>query len=62
MPSWGQAVYPSWRPSLTKDCKQDRSVLGVIWQTQSIMVQTRDELTFQVFAINAFPCSFLAKP
>jgi len=25
--SWGQAVYPSWWPGLTKEYKQDRSVL-----------------------------------
>jgi len=27
MPSWGQAIYPLWWPSLTKDCTQNSSVL-----------------------------------
>jgi len=34
---WGQAVYPTWWPILTKDQKdiqteQTASVLGVVWQ------------------------------
>jgi len=43
MPSWDQEVYLLWWPSLTKDCKQDRSVLEW-YDRQSIMVHTREEL------------------
>jgi len=39
----GQAVYPWWWPSLIKDYKQDQFVLGVVWQTQSILCSIREK-------------------
>jgi len=40
MPSWGQVVYtPLWPDNLTKTA--NRICIGVVWQTQNIMVHAR---------------------
>jgi len=47
-PTWGQAVYPLWWPSLTKDMQTEQLCVGVVWQTQSIvqyLVQTKKKIS-----------------
>jgi len=49
---WDQAVYSSWWPSLTKDMQTEPFCVGVVWQTQSIMVHTgENEIKFSLRAV-----------
>jgi len=55
MPSWIQADYPSWRPSLTKDSKQGRFLL-VSGMTDTVHVMrdhTYIALAWFLLCINA---------
>jgi len=40
----GQAVYPPWWPSLTKDKQTEPNSFGVVRETQSTMVHTREKI------------------
>jgi len=40
--SWGQAVHPTWWSSLTR-LQIGSFCVGVVWQTQSIMVNTKED-------------------